>query len=152
MTTLKTAMQNFYNEHAYTHNYIMGVNYKGIVYAVTTTEDIVNNCTTLDKASRGAGYALKFKPNNDIRRYLIAQGAQAICSTEYFESVCANSKYNRGEIFERIITESVGQEWTKDSVPFTEAGDIEIDGIAYQIKYEKATFINEAQIDRMRGI
>ena len=37
-------------------------------------------------------------------------------------------------------------EWEKDNVPFTEAGDIEVNGIAYQIKFEKATFTNEKSI------
>ena len=34
-------------------------------------------------------------------------------------------------------------DWEKDNVPFTEGGDIEINGKAFQIKYEKATFTNE---------
>ena len=53
------------------------------------------------------------------------------------------TKYNKGEIFEKLITEYFGMKWEKDNVPFTEGGDIEINGKAFQIKYEKATFTNE---------
>lgn len=59
-----------------------------------------------------------------------------------------DSKYNRGEIFEKMVTELNGQEWEKDNVPFTDDGDLTVDGIAYQIKFEKATFTSEKQLAR----
>ena len=74
-----------------------------------------------------------------------------LCSTEYFEATVKASKYNKGEILEKMVTEYFGQTWTKDNVPYTEDGDITVDGIKYQIKFEKATFINEGQMIRMRG-
>ena len=43
-----------------------------------------------------------------------------------------------------------GQIWEKDNVPFTDDGDLTVDGIAYQLKFEKATFINEKQMMRMQ--
>jgi len=58
----------------------------------------------------------------------------------------ADSKYNRGEIFEKIITEKGGQAWEKDNLKFTEVPDTIIDGIGYQIKFEKATFTNEKSL------
>ena len=77
--------------------------------------------------------------------------AKVLCSAKFFNEQVANSKYNKGEIFERLVTEWYGQEWEKDNVPFTDDGDLTVDGIAYQIKYEQATFITEAQMMRMRG-
>ena len=149
--TLFNKMVEFYNSKAYTHNYIFGFNYKGNVYMVKTTSKILAYVLKLDKASRGKGYSLRFKPNNKIREMLLAEGAELICSVEMFKSLVADSKYNKGEIFERLVTEWYGQEWEKDNVPFTEDGDLTVDGIAYQIKYEQATFITEAQMMRMRG-
>ena len=140
-----------YNSKAYTHNYIFGFNYKGNVYMVKTTNKVLAYVLKLDKASRGKGYSLRFKPNNKIREMLLAEGAELICSVEMFKSLVADSKYNKGEIFERLVTEWYGQEWEKDNVPFTDDGDLTVDGIAYQIKYEQATFITEAQMMRMRG-
>ncbi len=140
-----------YNNNAFTHNYIFGFNYKGNVYMVKTTSKVLAYVLKLDKASRGKGYSLRFKPNNKIREMLLAEGAELICSVEMFKSLVADSKYNKGEIFERLVTEWYGQEWEKDNVPFTDDGDLTVDGIAYQIKYEQATFITEAQMMRMRG-
>lgn len=148
---MKKTMIDFYNNNSFTHEYIFGVKFSGVVYMVKATADCLPYVLTLDKASRGAGYALKFKPNNAQRAMLLALGGVALCSVEYLESLTASSKYNRGEIFEKLVTEYYGQKWEKDNVPFTKAGDIEVDGVAYQIKYEKASFINESQMVRMRA-
>ena len=144
-------MIRFYNEKAYTHNYIFGVNYKGNIYMIKTTSETLPLALKLDKASRGNGYSLRFKPNNKIKEMLLAQGAEIICSAEMFKALVSESKYNKGEIFEKLVTEKFGQVWTKDSVPFTEDGDLTVDKIAYQIKFEQATFISEKQMLRMRA-
>jgi hypothetical protein len=144
-------MVNFYNSHAYTHEYIFGINFQGNIYMVKTTSEMLAYVLKLDKASRGAGMQLRFKPNNSIRAALLAEGAELICSAEMFKELVAESKYNKGEIFEKLVTEYFGQTWEKDSVPFTDDGDLTVDGIAYQIKFESASFINEKQMMRMRG-
>ena len=73
-------------------------------------------------------------------------GAQVLCSEKYFNELVAESKYNNGEIFEKLVTERFGQTWKKDDIPFTDAGDIEVEGVPYQIKFQKATFCNEKSI------
>ena len=145
MMILFKKLIDLYNSVAYTHNYIWGFQYKGIVYMATTTAEYMPYICKLDKASRGAGYALRFCPNVKQKLTLLPK-AEPLCSTAYFKEAVENSIYNRGEIFEKLVTEHFGQVWEKDHIPFTEAGDIEVDGIAYQIKYEKATFCNEKSI------
>lgn len=146
MTAIFKSMIDRYNAAAYTHHYIWGFEYKKVIYMAITEADYMPFICTLDKASRGAGYALRFCPKNDQKVLLLATGATAICSTEFFNSEVENSKYNKGEIFEKLVTEYFGQVWKKDNVPFTDAGDIEIDGIAFQIKFQKATFCNEKSL------
>ena len=116
---------------------------------VNATSEILPYVLKLDKASRGQGYSIRFSPNTDQKLLLIAKGATVLCSQMYFDTVVNNSKYNKGEIFERMVTEYYGQEWTKDNVPFTEDGDLTVNGITYQIKYEKATFTNEKTLAKM---
>ena len=140
---------NNYNKLSYTHNYIFGFNFKGNLYAVVTTSEVLPYVLTLDSASRGAGYALRFNPTNEQKVLLLSKGAELICSTKFFLETVENSKYNKGEIFEKLCTENVGQKWEKDNVPFTDGGDLTVDGIAYQIKFEKATFTNEKTLARL---
>lgn len=138
-----------YNRLAYTHNYIFGFEYKGVVYAVKTTNDVLPYILKLDKASRGAGYALRFKPTNAQKMLLIAKGAEVVGSATWFNAEVASNKYNIGENFERVMTERAGQVWEKDNVPFTIDGDLTVDGVAYQIKYQGATFTNEKTLAKL---
>lgn len=142
---------SYYTEQSYTHNYIAVFTFDGVVYMVIIGNDIFNTGIKLDKASRSAGYSIRFKPNKSDKINLLTKGAIALCSVEYFDEMVKNSKYNKGEIAEKIVTEHFGQTWEKDNVPFTDDGDITVDGIAYQIKYEKATFINEKQMMKMKA-
>ena len=150
-TTMFEYLINEYNRLAYTHNYIFGFEYKGLVYAVTTTNEVLPYILKLDKASRGAGLALRFKPTNAQKILLIAKGAEVVGSAEWFKNEVESNNYNIGENFERIITERNGQTWKKDSVPFTIDGDLTVDGVAYQIKYQGATFTNEKTLARVNA-
>ena len=148
---IKATLTAFYNRTAYAHLYVMGFRFNGVIYFVIVKAQMLDHLTKLDKASRGAGYALRFKPDRTQKNMLMTCEPVALCSEAFFDVLCKMSKYNKGEIFEKLVTEYFGQTWVKDNVPYTEAGDIEVDGVAYQIKFEKATFINEAQMMRMRA-
>ena len=132
-TALFEMMINRYNKLAYTHNYIYGFYFQNMVYMVKTSADVMPYILKLDKASRGQGYSLRFCPTKAQKTMLLAKGAKAICSKEFFETSVKESKYNKGEMFEKMVTEYYGQEWTKDNVPFTKDGDLTVNGKAFQI-------------------
>jgi len=146
---IKKMLQDRYNSMAFTDQYIMGYRFADMVYMTVCNAHIVDMVTCLDKASRGAEYALRFKPNKAQKAILMTENMTPLCSVRFFDDMVKESKYNKGEIFEKLVTEYYGQEWVKDSIPFTEAGDIEVDGIAFQIKYEFATFTNEKTLARL---
>jgi hypothetical protein len=148
-TTIFNHLIAEYNRLAYTHEYIFGFAYKGTVYAIKANAEVLPYVLKLDKASRGAGYSIRFCPTNAQKLFLIAKGAEVVCSEKYFLEEVANTQYNRGEIFEKMETEKVGQTWKKDSVPFTIDGDLTVDGVAYQIKYQGATFTNEKTLAKL---
>ena len=126
--TIFNKMISQYNRLSFTHNYILGFADKGIIYAVFTNSSILPLVCCLDASSRNGGYSLRFKPTKAQKEFLKTFQMKAICSEKYFEEVAKNSKYNRGEIFEKMVTEFVGQKWKKDNVPFTKDGDITING------------------------
>ena len=144
-TALFVNLIDRYNAVAYTHQYIWGFICNGIVYMALTDSTYMAHVCKLDKASRGAGYALRFCPNVQQKMALMPK-AELICSKKFYEETVAACKYNKGEVFEKMVTEHFGQVWEKDNVPFTKGGDITVDGMAYQIKFEKATFCNEKSI------
>lgn len=145
--TIFYSMVSAYIKASYAHNYIFGYTYKGNVYMTITPADIVPAVCTQDTASRGGGYSVRFKPNKQQKEILItAYPTTLICSETYFNEQYNSLKYNKGEIFEKLVTEYYNQKWTKDNISFTKDGDITINNVAYQIKYEKATFCNEKSL------
>ena len=148
---MRHKMVEFYKETAYTHNYIFGYAYKKNVYMTIATSEVLNEIISLDKAGHNEGVAIKFKPNNAQKLMLMSINSEPICTEEYLEALFKESKYNRGEIFEKIITEKYGQTWVKDNIPYTADGDITINGVAYQIKYQKATFLTEKGMIKKMG-
>ena len=136
-----------YNSIAFTHLYILGFIYKGNVYAVWTVG--LTFGIKLDRASskNGGGYSIRFNPTREEKEAMIASGqAVLICSEQYFNDLHATSKYNKGEDFERIITERAGQKWFKDTVPFWAGADLTTTEGAYSIKFQKATICTEATL------
>ena len=141
--TIQSMLFNRYNAVAYTHNYILAFPFKGVVYAVKAVDTDIPLVTTLDHASGNGGYSLRFKPNMQQRQYLLSKGATALCSTAFLEELFATSKYNRGDLVEKMIAERNGIKWSKNDDDWTSAPDVTIDGIDYQVKFYKATIINE---------
>ena len=148
---IKKMLQDGYNNVAFTDKYILGWVLGHVVYMTVCDRDMVDRVTCLDKASRGQGFSLRFKPNKAQKMLLMGEGAVALCSEEFFNALVCESVYNRGEIFEKLVTEHFGQVWEKDTVPFTIDGDITVDGVAYQIKFEKATFTNEKSLASLKN-
>lgn len=139
-----------YNDAAATHNYIFGFAYKHTVYAVTCmhmTAEALEAVTCMDYDSRSKSASLRFNPKNELKLKLMGLGAKVVCDEASFEAQVKGSKYNRGEIFEKLMTEAAGQKWVKDNVPFTKDGDLTVNGTKYQIKYTKATFANEKSLE-----
>ncbi len=138
-----------YNKLSYTHKYIFGFAYQKNIYIVPAEAEILPHILKLDKASRGQGYSLRFCPNKAQKLMLISLGADILCSESFFKDTVAESKYNKGEIFEKLVAEKYGQSWEKDNVKFTDGGDLDIYGVPYQLKFDRATFTNEKTLAGM---
>ena len=148
---MKMMMTEFYRRNEACDAHIYGVRFNGSIYACESH----NMLAKLDTASRGAGKSLRFKPNKAEKLELVGNGFP-ICSEEYFEEIQAMLEpdygKNYGNAFEYVVTEYFGQTWEKDTLGWWEGPDLEVDGVRYQIKFEKATFTNEKQIARLKGL
>lgn len=138
-----------YTKVAFTHDYIFCFIVDKTFWAVkmdkVSAETLVL-LTKVDRASskRGGYMTLRFRPTTSIKRSIIEMGNVVYkCSAAAFLAECAASKYNKGEIAEKVVTEQVfGEKWVKDSVPFTDGADVS----HYQIKFQSATFCTERQL------
>ena len=142
----KTEMHNFYKAHSAAEAYIVGFIYNHNVY-FTFTPDIEDDWLNVEKASRNQGDNLRLRMKSAARKALMA--SNPVCLGD--ESLLKATGYNKGENFEKAVTEYYGQEWSKDTVPFWEAGDININGQEVQIKLDSATLMNTNHIARLQA-
>jgi hypothetical protein len=57
---------------------------------------------------------------------------------------------NKGEWFEKLIHTIYKQDYKKDTIRFDKQGDIEINGEQVQLKFERATVVNERTIKKIK--
>ena len=149
--TIFNKLINEYRDLSYAKDFIFGFSDRKNIYISIVKSEMLPYICCLDKASRNAGYSLRFKPTKAQKELLKMHNCKVLCSLSVFNNEYLNSKYNRGEIFEKLIHEFFNREWKKDSVPFTADGDITINNISYQIKFENATFCNEKSIINLKN-
>ena len=148
-----TAIEMFeiYLANAFTTNFIVGGECGDVVkFQFVKAEDLVNNLTIQDGSGKERGSKiLRLLFSKELKKMVNNNGI-TLCTKSEFEELAkkvgGNGRSNRGLALEKLITEYFGQKWHADNKKFTESGDIEINGISYQIKGHKATFTNELTI------
>ena len=125
--------------------YIIGFLMNGNVYAIFL-KSLPVWLIGLDRESTSHGGAkkLRIRMNNIARARLMNLGAAYIGTA----NEVLTSRKNKGEAFEKWMTERFGQEWSKDSVPYWKDGDIDANGERYQVKFESASLANEITINK----
>lgn len=130
------------------HKYALGFVYEGRLYVVVLSFAELSRFFKLDRASskRGGFAKIRIKLTSKDRAELseIAEliGAESLLT--------ADPKHNKGENFERELTERwTAETWVKDSVPFWVKGDITVNGEEIQVKLDGAELTNEKILTRL---
>lgn len=135
-----------YRNYSAADSYILGFTYAHNLYMIEVDE-IMPRFLSVEEASRNQGENLRLRLKKKYREQLLRKGAICLGSAD-----CLNAeKYNKGEIFEKLVTEYFGQTWNKDTIPFWIQGDINVNGKEIQIKLDSATLMNTKQIARLKG-
>ena len=109
--------------------------------------EIMPRFLSVEEASRNQGENLRLRLKKKHKEQLMKKSPICLGSAD-----CLNAeKYNKGEIFEKLVTEYYGQTWEKDNKSFWTCGDININGKEVQIKLDSATLMNTKQIARLKG-
>ena len=145
----RNEMINRYNALAVATAYIIGFVFKGMLY-YTMSAHIDDTYLKLDRMSskRGGWAKIRVKLSFADRKALVEYGKAVLLGSA--DLLNTDDKYNRGERFERVITETLtGETWVKDSIPFNVAGDITLNGQEVQIKFDGAELTNEKTLKKM---
>ena len=90
---------------------------------------------------------LQFRLNNALKEQLIRKGAEKIGT----ETNLLEIPGNKGVSFERMVYRMNGQEpRPKDSIRFDKGGDININGIEYQIKLDGAQIVEFRTLNKIQ--
>ena len=138
-----------YNALAAATAYIVGFILDGLLY-YTMSAHIADEFLKLDRMSskRGGWAKIRVKLSASDRKALVAKGQAILLGSASL--LDTDDKYNKGERFERVITETLtGETWVKDSIPFHVAGDITLNGQEVQIKFDGAELTNEKMLMRL---
>ena len=127
-------------------SYIIGFCTGGKIYMVETI-NIPTSLLKEEKASRNQGISLRLRIRSAVKKEMVNN---AICLGDM--EIISDSKYNKGEAFERAVSAFYGIEWKKDNIPFYVAGDIEKNGKQIQIKFEGATLCNSKQMEKLMAM
>lgn len=141
-----------YNKLSAAHSYILGLTDKEAVYYVTVGWDELRKYLKADRASSKRGGTLKarIRLSSKDRKELLETGrAVRLCGIDEL----TKGIYNRGENFERVITETLTETvWTKDSIPFYVQGDIQLNGEEIQVKLDGAELTNEKTLTNAKNL
>lgn len=142
-------MISIYHLYSASKKYIVGFIRNGKVYYVIVTFEKLAEMLKACKASskRGGFNKVRVYVSSKLQKELIADGlAMEIGAVDALIS----TKYNKGEMFEKLITETLTAEtWEKDSLPFYMGGDIQLNGENIQIKLNGAELTNEKCLTNM---
>lgn len=141
--TKQTLIRN-YRKYSVADSYILGFIVNKMLYMLEVAE-IAPRFLNIEEASRNQGENLRLRLKKAHKASLMKK--QPICLGS---ADCLNAeKYNKGEIFEKLVTEYFGQVWKKDTVPFYVDGDINVNGKKIQIKLDSATLMNTKQLKKL---
>lgn len=141
-------MITLYNLLSASHLYILGFVVNGILYYAELDFPTFARYFKMDRASskRGGFAKLRVKLTSAQKAELLKVATACGMESDLTEMV----KYNKGENFERIITEKLtAEKWVKDSVPFNVSGDIQVNGVNIQIKLDGAEITNERLLKKL---
>ena len=145
-----TEMIDLYNALTAADGYIVGFILNHLLYYVRFEGHLPTEILKFDRASskRGGMAKVRVRLGAETRKALVANGQAVLMGSETL--LMTADKWNKGERFERIITETLtATAWVKDSIPFNVAGDIELNGQQIQIKFDDAELTNEKTLKRI---
>lgn len=140
----KNTMIRNYRKFSVADSYILGFIYDKMLYMLEVAE-IAPRFLNIEEASRNQGENLRLRLKKAHKASLMKK--QPICLGS--ADCLVADKYNKGEIFEKLVTEYFGQEWKKDTVPFYVDGDLNVNGKKIQIKLDSATLMNTKQLKKL---
>jgi len=145
MMNIFTALILAYHAESATNVYWFGFILHHVLYVVPgMTFETLSKFFKLDRASSSRGGYTKVRIKASVKEL-----AELVPLAIRLGSEDLLKKPNKGEALEEVLKERfTGERWAKDDTPFWVAGDMVIDGVSVQVKFNGAELTNERTIRR----
>lgn len=130
--------------------YQFGFEYRGNLYSYPTNDlNTITSALKLDRTSAKRGGYGKIRVRFSERmKVALIENKKAI-KLGSVNVLNYADKWNKGEHFEHYIHDINGQHYEKDHIPFYVMGDIELNGLQVQLKYDGATLVEEPTLMKL---
>lgn len=151
-TAYMDSMIEFYGNTSFTHDYLFGwIDGNDIKAAFIDWTDFRRLLLKYDRAATSKGGMLKIRVKADSKARVILKKMAFVVGS--VDELTQDSKHNKGENFERIVTEKMcGEQWEKDSIPYYQAGDIIYKGKPIQVKFDGAELTNAKTYENIKAL
>lgn len=92
-----------------------------------------------ESSKHGGAEKIRINPTAINKQKLLRMGAAYIGT---IEELFDPTVKNKGHKYEKYCTEKAGQAWKADRIEYYKDGDLTVNGIKYQIKYDDASLAN----------
>ncbi len=131
----------YYNKLSGADKYLIFFHYKGNIYMVESEKIMPRWCAVAYESSSKGGYQkFRMAMNNTHKEQLIRKGANKVFTVGEFEEMPYANKGHRCEWWLHEMYD-LG-EYKPDRERFDKGGDVCINGIEYQVKFENASLTN----------
>ena len=144
---VKSTMIRNYRKFSKADFYALGFEYYGVIY-MAIVEEIAPRFMRVERecSKKGGKQKLQFRLNKQYKETLIRKGAIALGNSDILKG-----EYNKGVQFEKAVCEFYGVEWGgKDSVPFYVSGDLTVNGLECQVKFDGAQVVLESTLENLK--
>ena len=145
----KQTMIKVYREFSAHDAYVFGFVYKKELY-ISKVDEIKPRMVAVERAStqNGGQPKLQLRLKNQHMEQLIRKGAEKIGT---MADLPLDRYSNKGVALECLISERNGIEFRgKDNIGFWVEGDLTINGISYQIKFNGAQIVSEGTLHTLK--
>ena len=133
---------DMYRKTAFTHNYIVGFDFSGDTFIIAYHDELTNGSFSFDQSRHN----IRIRFDNANKYHYLNNGVVLM----KFDTMQFNADFdmwqnnfsvnvNKGHYMEYLLCVKYGYEYKLDSTPYYVAGDIVIDNISYQCKFDDAT-------------
>jgi hypothetical protein len=138
-------MLNTYLKLSGNTKFIIGYEYDKKVY-IYFMDTLTNDFVVYDTASKknGGCKSIRIRLTKSMKKSILNSSIELCAITDL-----DNDKYNKGEMLENRIYNKYNQVWHKENRCFIEGGDIRIDNVEYQIKFQRATITTEKTLNNI---